>query len=219
MPISKASSNAVAPAAKGDLVVGTTTNDSGILAVGTNGYTLVADSTQTTGLKWAAPGLTYITGASFSGVSSVSLPTDTFTTTYDNYRILFTVESAASSPTEVRFRMRASGSDNTSANYVYASYALNYAGGTGNYNASGATYFLWANTSNGTSIYTRVGFDVMTPKLAQTTVINGFGGSGTLTTRTGTYFYDATTTFDSMTFYVDAGNFTGKYRVYGYQNS
>ena len=52
MPISKASSNAVAPAVKGDLVVGTTTNDSGILGVGNNGDTLVADSAATTGLRW-----------------------------------------------------------------------------------------------------------------------------------------------------------------------
>jgi hypothetical protein len=55
MPISKASSNAVAPAAKGDLVVGTTTNDSGILGVGSNGETLVADSSQTTGLRYNPP--------------------------------------------------------------------------------------------------------------------------------------------------------------------
>jgi hypothetical protein len=55
MPISKASSNAVAPAAKGDLVVGTTTNDSGILGVGSNGDTLVADSSQSLGLRYNPP--------------------------------------------------------------------------------------------------------------------------------------------------------------------
>ncbi len=41
--------------AKGDLIVGTADNTVGRLAVGTNGYTLVADSGETTGLKWAAP--------------------------------------------------------------------------------------------------------------------------------------------------------------------
>jgi hypothetical protein len=41
-------------AAKGDLIVGTANDTPGILSVGTNGYTLVADSTVSpTGLKWA----------------------------------------------------------------------------------------------------------------------------------------------------------------------
>ena len=43
-------------AAKGDLIVGTANDTPGILSVGTNGHTLVADSSVSpTGLKWAAP--------------------------------------------------------------------------------------------------------------------------------------------------------------------
>jgi hypothetical protein len=42
-------------AAKGDLIVGTANDTPGILSVGTNGHTLVADSVETTGLKWVAP--------------------------------------------------------------------------------------------------------------------------------------------------------------------
>jgi len=53
MPITKASSNAVAAAAKGDLVVGNATNDSGVLAVGSTDQVLTVDSTTATGLKWA----------------------------------------------------------------------------------------------------------------------------------------------------------------------
>jgi hypothetical protein len=41
--------------AKGDLIAGTGADTFARLAVGTNGHTLVADSAETTGLKWAAP--------------------------------------------------------------------------------------------------------------------------------------------------------------------
>jgi hypothetical protein len=53
--MTKARSNAVANAAKGDLTVGNGTNLSGILAVGSNGDTLVADSSTSTGLRYQAP--------------------------------------------------------------------------------------------------------------------------------------------------------------------
>jgi hypothetical protein len=42
-------------AAKGDLIVGTGSQTFDNLTVGTNGHTLVADSSTATGLKWAAP--------------------------------------------------------------------------------------------------------------------------------------------------------------------
>lgn len=54
MAITKATASSIAPAAKGDLVVGSGTNDAAVLAVGTNDYVLTADSSTTTGLKWAA---------------------------------------------------------------------------------------------------------------------------------------------------------------------
>jgi hypothetical protein len=51
-------SMATAIDAKGDLVVGTGADTFARLAVGTNGHTLVADSVEATGLKWAAPSVT-----------------------------------------------------------------------------------------------------------------------------------------------------------------
>jgi hypothetical protein len=57
--MTKARSNSVAPAAKGDLRAGSGTNTSAILPVGTNGQVLTADSTQATGLKWASSGTTW----------------------------------------------------------------------------------------------------------------------------------------------------------------
>jgi hypothetical protein len=54
MAISKATASSIAPAAKGDLVAGTATNDAGVLGVGANDTVLTADSAEATGLKWAA---------------------------------------------------------------------------------------------------------------------------------------------------------------------
>jgi hypothetical protein len=66
--------------AKGDLIVGTGADAFARLAVGTNGHTLVADSAQTTGLKWAAPagGSTFV-GASVYSNTNVSVGHNTYT--------------------------------------------------------------------------------------------------------------------------------------------
>ena len=72
-------SMATAIDAKGDLIVGTGADTFSRLAVGTNGYTIVADSAETTGLKWAA--------ASSGAVAQVksTTKTDTFTMSSQTY--------------------------------------------------------------------------------------------------------------------------------------
>ena len=55
MAITKATASSVAPAAKGDLVVGSATNDAAVLSVGSANQVLTVDSSTTTGLKWATP--------------------------------------------------------------------------------------------------------------------------------------------------------------------
>lgn len=76
MPITKASSSAVAPAAKGDLVVGNATNDSGVLAVGTANQVLTVDSSTATGLKWAAAAaggkLLQVVSSTFTSVTTIT---------------------------------------------------------------------------------------------------------------------------------------------------
>jgi hypothetical protein len=62
--------------AKGDLIVGTGADTFAKLTVGTNGHTLVADSVEATGLKWAAPasggGYTELATSTPSGATTVS---------------------------------------------------------------------------------------------------------------------------------------------------
>ncbi len=71
--------------AKGDLITATAADTPARLAVGTNGQTLVADSTASTGLKWATPssggGTTLISTTTMSG-ASVTLSSIPQTYTY-----------------------------------------------------------------------------------------------------------------------------------------
>lgn len=66
-------SMATAIDAKGDLVVGTGADTFSRLAVGANGTTLVADSAEATGLKWATPassgGMTLLSTTTLTGTS------------------------------------------------------------------------------------------------------------------------------------------------------
>ena len=80
MAITKATASSIAPAAKGSIVVGSATNDAGVLAVGTNAHILVADSTETLGMKWAAPasGTTFV-GAYATKTAAQSIPNNTDT--------------------------------------------------------------------------------------------------------------------------------------------
>ncbi len=73
---------------KGDLIAATATTTVSRLGVGTNGQVLTADSTASTGLKWATPssgGMTLISTTSLSG-SSISLTS--IPSTYKNLVIV-----------------------------------------------------------------------------------------------------------------------------------
>ena len=63
MAITKATASSIAPAVKGDLVVGSATNDAAVLGVGANNTVLTADSSEATGLKWATPASPSFVGA------------------------------------------------------------------------------------------------------------------------------------------------------------
>lgn len=64
--------------AKGDLISATAADTPARLAVGTNGHVLTADSTTSTGLKWAAPGQSSFTGVKcVSTLGSISISNNT----------------------------------------------------------------------------------------------------------------------------------------------
>jgi hypothetical protein len=74
MAITKATASSIAPAAKGSIVVGSATNDAGVLAVGTDTHILVADSAESLGMKWAAPSAPGFVGAIAYLASNQAIP-------------------------------------------------------------------------------------------------------------------------------------------------
>jgi hypothetical protein len=143
MPITKASSSAVAPGAKGELVVGNATNDSGILSVGANDTVLTADSTTATGVKWATPAA----GGAFTLLSTTSLSSATTTVSsisgsYTDLYIAVTFRPATNASVSFKF--------NTSTlQHNWVCQYLNYAGTTPtSYSNYGQTNNIFVDGTN-----------------------------------------------------------------------
>ena len=171
------------------------------------------------------PGLVYITGASFSAVTSVLLPNNTFSSTYRNYKIVFTITDASADNAAVTMRLRASGSDNSTANYYSITTGVSFGGTTQyNTNTNGGTAF-GMNLTRGTftNDYGSFVFDILDPQQSVVTQYAGSNIGKVSSGLTGAAFiggaFDGTTAFDSLSIIVATGNITGYYRVYGYGDS
>jgi len=111
--MTKSRSNATAPAAKGELVIGTGTDASGILSVGANDTVLTADSSTSTGLKWAAAASG---GMTLLSTTTLSSTTTTISSINQGYKHLFAIYRAVHS-SGGSFAIRTNGI--TTANYYY----------------------------------------------------------------------------------------------------
>lgn len=186
---------------------------------GTTGQVLKKTSGTDLDVEWgtASSGLTLINTTSFSGVSSVSLNADTFTSTYDNYRLLTSIQGSASSILNLRFR--ASGADNTTANYSYASENIDTLAQTNTLTGSGQTTIQMFYTT--ISPRTHFVIDIFNPKATLTTNFTGSAwGLDAAAQELGIYttggHFGLTTSFDALSFYPTSGTITGNYSIYGY---
>ena len=210
---------------KGDIIVATGNATLVRQGVGANGTVLTANSAQADGVEWAAipaaaSGLTYITGTSFSGVSSVSLPTGTFTSTYVNYVMYLTI-TAASANHDMGYRGRTAGTDFTSSSYHYAQ--LGYKINSSYFNTAGLSADrMYLHGGTATSDIVAGEIKIFSPQTTNNTRLyfNGMGSeSGTANVQSGVGLLQSSNQFDSLTFLPSTGTITGFYRVYGIANS
>jgi len=205
--------------AKGDLIVGTGADAVARLAVGTNGYTLVADSGETTGLKWAAPagaaGLTLITNSAFTTVSSYSLPASTFTATYNNYEIHLDITAFSASNSFIG-RLRSGSTDLTDSDYTNNELRQTSTTVSG---ADATTTSIPIGDVNSNTNY-QMKMTLFKPMLATKKwhMLQRFHY-----TQAGTWMQvlqsgriDDSATFDSFSFIPGSGTMTGRVYVYGY---
>jgi hypothetical protein len=187
----------------------TTPADTDLVKNGALAIRTLGNAIDTTLGVYAAPGLVHIKSYSPSAVSALSLDANTFSSTYSNYLIQINVTTTNS--TEIRFRMRLSGTDATGNNYV-----TQYIFGTGSTTTTGNT------TSSGgyCTLQSVAGkhlsnLYIFNPNDAVNTLtINNYGNVALATGQSATS-HGVATAYDSITIYPDTGTITGTIVVYG----
>jgi hypothetical protein len=185
----------------------------GATAIATLGQDI--DTAMNTALGTKKAGMVLLNTTSFSAVASQSF-NDVFSTTYDNYRIVF--EATCSANVTIDMRLRVSGADNSSANY-WNNRTLGAGSTPQSFGASSAeTSFLRVGEFE-TGISTGT-YDVYSPFKTQITSLAGVNQFR----YTSVYQHSCmktgqttvTTSYTGFTLFPSSGTMTGTVSVYGY---
>jgi hypothetical protein len=181
----------------------------------TAGQLLRADGSGAAAWATSTQGLTLINTTPFTSVSSVSVPDNTFTATYDNYFALYVASFGTVANTTLR--LRAAGSDLSSGLYRFAAHYVatnaDHLLDTGNTQTSGK--IISANLNRHTAQITF--FNPFLTANTQFDVQAGGGRDATVfaSAQYGTNEYDATTSADAFTL-IFSQTGTGVVSVYGF---
>ena len=149
-------SMATAIDAKGDLIAGTAADTFDRLAVGTNGQTLVANSSTATGLEWQTPASGGMTLLSTTSLSGASVTVTISTSSYNFLYLQFTGVTYTSGAGNTILELSGGGNSyfdgytikgNTVTN-VPANSACNF-GDQGSGETGGGAFFIYGNLSGG----------------------------------------------------------------------
>lgn len=214
-------SMATAIDAKGDLIAGTGADAFARLAVGTNGQTLVADSTAATGLAWATASsgnFIKIAGAAFTNQSSVIVDS-CFTTTYRNYILIANVYSATTDTDDFHLQFRYGGTTATST-YYGAYTMINRSNTTTNAGYTNAGQMLLATSLElAPKAASRVNLTITNVGISGNPVAYGTGmlGDGPNVIDLACS-QDTAQTYDGFLLKSSSSNITGNYAIYGVSN-
>jgi hypothetical protein len=176
------------------------------------------DTAMFTALDGKKAGMVLINTTSFSAVSTVSF-NNVFTSTFSNYKIVLS-NGLNSNISNVTFRFRVSGTDNSSSNYFMQRSIVNQSG-TGSAGSDNAlTLFNLSANTVGVNLVAH-SLDVVAPNLTSRSFLIGSGFTEA-SASFGSRFYggqfNATTSFDGFTIATSSGTFSGTIEVYGYQD-
>ena len=206
--------------AKGDLIVGTGNAAFDNLPVGTNGYTLVADSSVSpTGLKWAAPASGGMTLISTTSINASSTTISSIPTTYKHLLILGKDIYADVNDTGTGIAVRFN--SDTGSNYYM--YLLRNIGGTtgGGTDGISSRIDVAERVSSSTTIDKLAEFELWAYRYTDTDTIpiynRGYGHSGSAGAwLVNTGRYDNSAAITSVTiFNPNSNTLTGTIYVYG----
>jgi hypothetical protein len=194
-------------------------------------YAYIESTNQTLfydGSSWlpvgTTPGMVYITGASFSAQTTVSMAAGVFTSTYKTYLVIF--QTVASTFININMRVNASGSPVTTGNYAQAVSLVNTAGSVTGIGTGGGTALSLVATDSSSPFPGYAAITVYDPANASSNTGATFmsygsiaAGAGTSGLSNGGLRFNSNAAHDGLTFIAASGNMTGFYRVYGISES
>lgn len=156
----------------------------------------------------------------FTASSAVSI-NSCFSSEYTNYKILMDVSCSATG-IDMLMRMRASGADNTSANYYTHNSSDNMSNTTTGpkeiTNASSSWTFRRSATSAAGVVQPYL-LEVSGPSEARNTWVYSRFSDGGGYSNVGTHRQLSSDIFDGLTFYPASGTISGRICVYGYRKA
>ena len=176
------------------------------------------DTSMNTALGTKKAGLVLLNTTSFSAVSSVSFPNNTFTSSYNTY--FFTFDLTGSAAISLQMRVRAAGSDNTSTVYNRTQWEGNTAPitvATSTGQTSAIIGDLYDSDAKRQPLYFTLNNVEVSVRYTTGHSINTVNADSA-----GPYPVErwiavtVTTSYDSITFLTSSGTMTGSITCYGY---